>query len=166
MEMNQTVNGPSKNEEDDYMPLDQYQKIMRETESLLLRTEDQETYREMAQIVQIGTPEKNQTKIELNNTNLQLQQRNPYRNIVKTDNPSTSIFKAPIYLKDTKKYYPQNSNKKLMPLQIITTDFDPQPSQNDLTGGSGFVYGHYPQSTSNYDHGINSSTMLNMSNDS
>ena len=50
MEMNQHAVNDSgaKIEEDDYMPLDQYQKIMRETESLLIGTENQETYREMA----------------------------------------------------------------------------------------------------------------------
>lgn len=49
-----------------------------------------------------------------------------------------------------------------MPLQIVTTDFDnSQPSHQDLTA----TYS-YPLPTSNYDHIVNSSHMLNVSNDS
>ena len=84
MEMNQHAVNDSgaKIEEDDYMPLDQYQKIMRETESLLIGTENQETYREMSYMIQIATPENSQSNFDLNLSNLY--QKNPYRKFVNT----------------------------------------------------------------------------------
>ena len=55
---------------------------MRETESLLIGTENQETYREMSYMIQIATPENSQSNFDLNLSNLY--QKNPYRKFVNT----------------------------------------------------------------------------------